>query len=279
MEQAFIVQEVSNEQDYEKQNSKIAIYQDKFERYQIRKSKILPGFFIINGNGETDFVNDFIEKFVFSDCIKSFADIESLTVSKEDSCSNPPNEILAAKIPTFKPNLPSKAAKTIPAKPSSIKIDTTIPNPSEISVGKSNPPSKTKSDDLLSTQNENLKEVGLFFAKDIFIPRCVVSLIKISIDGFDETTDSFSFLPDIFPSNAEYKYSITKDSFEATMKLSLERDTAKELIDSFVLKGNVKDKNLTLSINDMYIYEFSPYDIDNISNKSYNPTPNQTEEL
>ena len=229
MEQAFIVQEVSNEQDYEKQNSKIAIYQDKFERYQITRSKILPGFFIINGNGETDFVNDFIEKFVFSDCIKSFADIESLTVSQEDSCSN-----LAGKI---------------------------------------------KSDDLLSTQNENLKEAGLFFAKDIFIPRCVVSLIKISIDGFDETTDSFSFLPDIFPSNAEYKYSITKDSFEATMKLSLERYTAKELIDCFVLKGNVKDKNLTLSINDMYIYEFSPYDIDNISNKSYNPTPNQTEEL
>lgn len=229
MEQAFIVQEVSSEQDYEKQNSKIAIYQDKFERYQITRSKILPGFFIINGNGETDFVNDFIEKFVFSDCIKSFADIESLTVSKEDSCSN-----LAGKI---------------------------------------------KSDDLLSIQNENLKEAGLFFAKDIFIPRCVVSLIKISIDGFDETTDSFSFLPDIFPSNAEYKYSITKDSFEATMKLSLERDAAKELIDSFVLKGNVKDKNLTLSINDMYIYEFSPYDIDNISNKSYNPTPNQTEEL
>lgn len=227
MEQAFIVQEVSNEQDYEKQNSKIAIYQDKFERYQITRSKILPGFFIINGNGETDFVNDFIEKFVFSDCIKSFADIESLTVSKEDSCSN-----LAGKI---------------------------------------------KSDDLLSTQNENLKEAGLFFAKDIFIPRCVVSLIKISIDGFDETTDSFSFLPDIFPSNAEYKYSITKDSFEATMKLSLESYAAKELIDSFVLKGNVKDKNLTLSINDMYIYEFSPYDIDNISNKSYNP--NQTEEL
>ncbi|CUU80525.1 DUF5416 family protein [Campylobacter hyointestinalis] len=229
MEQAFIVQEVSSEQDYEKQNSKIAIYQDKFERYQITRSKILPGFFIINGNGETDFVNDFIEKFVFSDCIKSFADIESLTVSQEDSCSN-----LAGKI---------------------------------------------KSDDLLSIQNENLKEAGLFFAKDIFIPRCVVSLIKISIDGFDETTDSFSFLPDIFPSNAEYKYSITKDSFEATMKLSLERDAAKELIDSFVLKGNVKDKNLTLSINDMYIYEFSPYDIDNISNKSYNPTPNQTEEL
>ncbi|PPB55351.1 DUF5416 family protein [Campylobacter hyointestinalis] len=229
MEQAFIVQEVSNEQDYEKQNSKIAIYQDKFERYQITRSKILPGFFIINGNGETDFVNDFIEKFVFSDCIKSFADIESLTVSQEDSCSN-----LAGKI---------------------------------------------KSDDLLSTQNENLKEAGLFFAKDIFIPRCVVSLIKISIDGFDETTDSFSFLPDIFPSNAEYKYSITKDSFEATMKLSLESYAAKELIDSFVLKGNVKDKNLTLSINDMYIYEFSPYDIDNISNKSYNPTPNQTEEL
>lgn len=229
MEQAFIVQEVSNEQDYEKQNSKIAIYQDKFERYQITRSKILPGFFIINGNGETDFVNDFIEKFVFSDCIKSFADIESLTVSKEDSCSN-----LAGKI---------------------------------------------KSDDLLSMQNDNLKEVGLFFAKDIFIPRCVVSLIKISIDGFDETTDSFSFLPDIFPSNAEYKYSITKDSFEATMKLSLESYAAKELIDSFVLKGNVKDKNLTLSINDMYIYEFSPYDIDNISNKSYNPTPNQTEEL
>ncbi|MBT0612059.1 DUF5416 family protein [Campylobacter hyointestinalis] len=229
MEQAFIVQEVSNEQDYEKQNSKIAIYQDKFERYQITRSKILPGFFIINGNGETDFVNDFIEKFVFSDCIKSFADIESLTFSQEDSCSN-----LAG---------------------------------------------KTKSDDLLSTQNENLKEAGLFFAKDIFIPRCVVSLIKISIDGFDETTDSFSFLPDIFPSNAEYKYSITKDSFEATMKLSLESYAAKELIDSFVLKGNVKDKNLTLSINDMYIYEFSPYDIDNISNKSYNPTPNQTEEL
>lgn len=229
MEQAFIVQEVSNEQDYEKQNSKIAIYQDKFERYQITRSKILPGFFIINGNGETDFVNDFIEKFVFSDCIKSFADIESLTVSKEDSCSN-----LAG---------------------------------------------KTKSDDLLSMQNANLKEDGLFFAKDIFIPRCVVSLIKISIDGFDETTDSFSFLPDIFPSNAEYKYSITKDSFEATMKLSLESYAAKELIDSFVLKGNVKDKNLTLSINDMYIYEFSPYDIDNISNKSYNPTPNQTEEL
>ncbi|CUU73743.1 membrane fusion protein [Campylobacter hyointestinalis subsp. hyointestinalis] len=229
MEQAFIVQEVSNEQDYEKQNSKIAIYQDKFERYQITRSKILPGFFIINGNGETDFVNDFIEKFVFSDCIKSFADIESLTVSQEDSCSN-----LAG---------------------------------------------KTKSDDLLSMQNENLKEAGLFFAKDIFIPRCVVSLIKISIDGFDETTDSFSFLPDIFPSNAEYKYSITKDSFEATMKLSLESYAAKELIDSFVLKGNVKDKNLTLSINDMYIYEFSPYDIDNISNKSYNPTPNQTEEL
>ncbi|CUU68080.1 DUF5416 family protein [Campylobacter hyointestinalis] len=229
MEQAFIVQEVSSEQDYEKQNSKIAIYQDKFERYQITRSKILPGFFIINGNGETDFVNDFIEKFVFSDCIKSFADIESLTVSQEDSCSN-----LAGKI---------------------------------------------KSDDLLSIQNENLKEAGLFFAKDIFIPRCVVSLIKISIDGFDETTDSFSFLPDIFPSNAEYKYSITKDSFEATMKLSLEREAAKELIDSFVLKGNVKDKNLTLSINDMYIYEFSPYDIDNISNKSYNPTPNQTEEL
>lgn len=229
MEQAFIVQEVSNEQDYEKQNSKIAIYQDKFERYQITRSKILPGFFIINGNGETDFVNDFIEKFVFSDCIKSFADIESLTVSQEDSCSN-----LAGKI---------------------------------------------KSDDLLSMQNENLKEAGLFFAKDIFIPRCVVSLIKISIDGFDETTDSFSFLPDIFPSNAEYKYSITKDSFEATMKLSLESYAAKELIDSFVLKGNVKDKNLTLSINDMYIYEFSPYDIDNISNKSYNPTPNQTEEL
>lgn len=229
MEQAFIVQEVSNEQDYEKQNSKIAIYQDKFERYQITRSKILPGFFIINGNGETDFVNDFIEKFVFSDCIKSFADIESFTVSQEDSCSN-----LAG---------------------------------------------KTKSDDLLSMQNENLKEAGLFFAKDIFIPRCVVSLIKISIDGFDETTDSFSFLPDIFPSNAEYKYSITKDSFEATMKLSLESYAAKELIDSFVLKGNVKDKNLTLSINDMYIYEFSPYDIDNISNKSYNPTPNQTEEL
>ncbi|MDL2346518.1 DUF5416 family protein [Campylobacter hyointestinalis] len=229
MEQAFIVQEVPNEQDYEKQNSKIAIYQDKFERYQITRSKILPGFFIINGDGETDFVNDFIEKFVFSDCIKSFADIESLTVSQEDSCSN-----LAGKI---------------------------------------------KSDDLLSTQNENLKEAGLFFAKDIFIPRCVVSLIKISIDGFDETTDSFSFLPDIFPSNAEYKYSITKDSFEATMKLSLESYAAKELIDSFVLKGNVKDKNLTLSINDMYIYEFSPYDIDNISNKSYNPTPNQTEEL
>lgn len=229
MEQAFIVQEVSNKQGYEKQNSKMAIYQDKFERYQIRKSKILPGFFIINGNGETDFVNDFIEKFVFSDCIKSFADIKSLIVSKEDSCSN-----LAG---------------------------------------------KTKSDDLLSTQNENLKEVGLFFAKDIFIPRCVVSLIKISIDGFDETTDSFSFLLDIFPSNAEYKYSITKNSFEATMKLSLESYAAKELIDSFVLKGSVKDKNLTLSINDMYIYEFSPCDIDNISNKSYNPTPNHTEEL
>lgn len=277
MEQAFIVQEVSNKQGYEKQNSKMAIYQDKFERYQIRKSKILPGFFIINGDGETDFVNDFIEKFVFSDCIKSFADIKSLIVSQEDSCSNPPNEILAAKIPTFKPNLPSKAAKTTPAKPSSIKIDTTMPNPSEISVGKSNPPSKTKSDDLLSTQNENLKEVGLFFAKDIFIPRCVVSLIKISIDGFDETTDSFSFLLDIFPSNAEYKYSITKDSFEATMKLSLESYAAKELIDSFVLKGSVKDKNLTLSINDMYIYEFSSCDIDNISNKSYNP--NQTKEL
>ncbi|RAZ52740.1 DUF5416 family protein [Campylobacter hyointestinalis] len=277
MEQAFIVQEVSNKQGYEKQNSKMAIYQDKFERYQIRKSKILPGFFIINGNGETDFVNDFIEKFVFSDCIKSFADIKSLIVSQEDSCSNPPNGILAAKIPTFKPNLPSKAAKTTPAKPSSIKIDATMPNPSEISVGKSNPPSKTKSDDLLSTQNENLKEVGLFFAKDIFIPRCVVSLIKISIDGFDETTDSFSFLLDIFPSNAEYKYSITKNSFEATMKLSLESYAAKELIDSFVLKGSVKDKNLTLSINDMYIYEFSPCDIDNISNKSYNP--NQTKEL
>lgn len=279
MEQAFIVQEVSNKQGYEKQNSKMAIYQDKFERYQIRKSKILPGFFIINGDGETDFVNDFIEKFVFSDCIKSFADIKSLIVSKEDSCSNPPNEILVAKIPTFKPNLPSKAAKTTPAKPSLIKIDATMPNPSEISVGKSNPPSKTKSDDLLSTQNENLKEVGLFFAKDIFIPRCVVSLIKISIDGFDETTDSFSFLLDIFPSNAEYKYSITKNSFEATMKLSLESYAAKELIDSFVLKGSVKDKNLTLSINDMYIYEFSPCDIDNISNKSYNPTPNHTEEL
>ncbi|TWO23123.1 hypothetical protein YZ82_00860 [Campylobacter hyointestinalis] len=277
MEQAFIVQEVSNKQGYEKQNSKMAIYQDKFERYQIRKSKILPGFFIINGNGETDFVNDFIEKFVFSDCIKSFADIKSLIVSQEDSCSNPPNEILAAKIPTFKPNVPSKAAKTTPAKPSSIKIDATMPNPSEISVGKSNPPSKTKSDDLLSTQNENLKEVGLFFAKDIFIPRCVVSLIKISIDGFDETTDSFSFLLDIFPSNAEYKYSITKNSFEATMKLSLESYAAKELIDSFVLKGSVKDKNLTLSINDMYIYEFSSCDIDNISNKSYNP--NQTKEL
>lgn len=277
MEQAFIVQEVSNKQGYEKQNSKMAIYQDKFERYQIRKSKILPGFFIINGDGETDFVNDFIEKFVFSDCIKSFADIKSLIVSQEDSCSNPPNGILAAKIPTFKPNLPSKAAKTTPAKPSSIKIDATTPNPSEISVGKSNPPSKTKSDDLLSTQNENLKEVGLFFAKDIFIPRCVVSLIKISIDGFDETTDSFSFLLDIFPSNAEYKYSITKNSFEATMKLSLESYAAKELIDSFVLKGSVKDKNLTLSINDMYIYEFSPCDIDNISNKSYNP--NQTKEL
>ncbi|ANE34936.1 hypothetical protein CHL_1631 [Campylobacter hyointestinalis subsp. lawsonii CCUG 27631] len=277
MEQAFIVQEVSNKQGYEKQNSKMAIYQDKFERYQIRKSKILPGFFIINGNGETDFVNDFIEKFVFSDCIKSFADIKSLIVSQEDSCSNPPNGILAAKIPTFKPNLPSKAAKTTPAKPSSIKIDATMPNPSEISVGKSNPPSKTKSDDLLSTQNENLKEVGLFFAKDIFIPRCVVSLIKISIDGFDETTDSFSFLLDIFPSNAEYKYSITKNSFEATMKLSLESYAAKELIDSFVLKGSVKDKNLTLSINDMYIYEFSSCDIDNISNKSYNP--NQTKEL
>lgn len=293
MHRAFFIEE--NPQNID-ENEIIARYQGKFSEYSFKPSKNMPGFYLIKDSVEnrdnTDLISNKIQKFIFSDCEKTFDDIVShqreialskniinglnsitkqkihkniFTISENSQISSNLSDICAQNLSIIKPvELQSKRAQLM--QKNFVKYQILAPNDNFIQpkeqifcpkmINISPNLLKTAKNDEIFAQNDEISS-EIVFGKGIKIEVEIVKSIFLLIKGYDENSDKFIFDTNKMPPKANYRYSIFKDRFEMKINAEISYQNALNLLKTFAYssKNTHKSKTIILSVNGKTIYE------------------------
>lgn len=294
MRRAFFIEENPENID---ENEIIAKYQGKFIEYSLKPSKNMPGFYLIKDSvanrDSTDLISDKIQKFIFSDCEKTFDELvlhhdetdQNLLKSLNSLISQKPHKNVFAidESPKISSNL-SKNCALSPIKPvafcdekkfqmkfnqkPAVKYQILAPNtqakkqkeqvfcvnfPKILDIGVRKNLNADEKNIQISSQNDEICEIN--FGKSVKFDIQIVKSIFLLIEGYNENSDKFIFDTSKMPTRANYRYSIFKDRFEMKINAEISYQNAINLLKTFsYIAPKNSTKRVSLNINGKTIY-------------------------
>lgn len=310
MQRAFFIEEGPSK-SIVSDNEISARYSGKYSEYEIKPSKNMPGFYIIKdkvkNRDSSDLINSKIQKIIFSDCVKSFNDIEQ-SVSKfsqiqeniakglENIISKKPHKDIFSIEETKEENVSESK------KDEEEILDENIDIAEILEDDKLEDINLLECENIISNANDICNENDSFdldcndefinldelkqldeecenidkdcidmenfsyddfydntnkkpFGKNVIIKAMIVNSIIISVKGYDEKNDKMIFDVSKIPMSVDYRYAISKNTFEIKISGFLNLQDARELMDSFEYSFVSCGKNIKVIINDVLAYD------------------------
>ena len=104
----------------------------------------------------------------------------------------------------------------------------------------------------------NLKKEEHISLAGLKIEDELVSSIKISISGYDESSDSLDFDLNLLSLSVPYRYAISNSCFEMSIFLKESKEVVEKFLSTFSYKfetNSGKERHLIVFVNESKIYE------------------------